>query len=291
MTKIKLVTTALIVSALSVSFFACKKETKETLETITSAEDNSTAENEFTSVFDVADDFTSNDTRTRSGNTILPSGAIVIFTDSVFTDGNGIAFTIDFGPIKTSIPKGIICNDGRFRAGKLHFTASKKYKEIGNVITVSATDADGYYGGSDGVNMTNLTGTLTLTRISDMGINVNVSNAKAVNDKGTVYWQSNRTITKTVDNGAGLIGDIFEVTGSASGINRNNENFTITIDEPLIKKIQSGCARTFVKGKITLTNTSSNKTIKIDYDPLNDQACDLKAKATIGSKEFFYFVR
>ncbi|NQW42874.1 MAG: hypothetical protein HQ463_05525 [Bacteroidetes bacterium] len=291
MKKSNFILTAIFFIILTLSFFACKKDKKEIIETIISAEDNSTAENEFTSVFDVADDFTSNDTRTRSGNTILPNGAIVTFTDSVFTDGNGIAFTIDFGTLKLVAPKGIYCKDGRYRSGKLSFTASKKYFEIVNVITVSASDADKYYGGNDGTNLTQVTGTTTLTRTTATSLNIDVANAKAVNDKGTVTWKSNRTITKTVDNGAGLLGDEFEVIGSASGVNRNGENFTVTIDVPLYKKIQLGCARTFVKGKITLTNTTSNKTIKIDYDPYNNVACDAVAKATINNKEYYYTVR
>jgi hypothetical protein len=98
--------------------------------------------------------------------------------------------------------------------------------------------------------------------------------------------QSSRTITKTLDPDAGILGDEFTITGNASGINRNGENFTVTIDVPLLKKVAMGCARTFVVGKITLKNDSSGKTIMIDYDPFNNQACDLTAKATINNKEY-----
>ena len=269
----------------------CRKDANATVETIVSAEDNSTAENEFTSLFDVADDFSSNDARTRSGNTILPSGAIVTFADSSFADGDGVECTIDFGPLKTSVPKGILCKDGRYRAGKVHLSISKRYFMDSTEVTVSTTDADNYYGGSDGVNLTKLTGTIKLTRLSETELKIDVINAKATNDKGTVAWQSTRKIKKLLDNGPGLLGDQFQIEGSASGINRNNENFTVNIDVPLLKKVEMGCARTFVKGKITLTNVSSGKTILIDYDPYNNQACDLVAKATINNKEYFYMVR
>jgi hypothetical protein len=158
-------------------------------------------------------------------------------------------------------------------------------------VTITAHDSDKYFGGSDGVNMTQLSGTIKLVRLSETALKIDVINAKAVNDKGSVAWQSTRTITKLVDNGPGILGDQFQITGSASGINRNNENFTVTIDVPLLKKVELGCARTFVKGKITLTNVSSGKTIMIDYDPFNNQACDLTAKATINNKEYFYTVR
>lgn len=277
--------------ALVVSLQSCRKEAKQTLETIVSAEDNSTAENEMTSMFDVADDFSSNDSRVRSGNTILPNGAVVNFTDSSFNDGDGIECTIDFGPLKTSSPKGVLCKDGRYRAGILHIKMNKRYIMDSAEIQVYANESDNYYGGSDGMNMTKISGNITILKINSGLLKLSVTNAKAVNDKGTVTWQSERTITKTVDNGPGLLGDEFTVTGSASGVNRNGENFTITIDQALEKKIELGCARTFIAGKITLTNTSTGKTIKIDYDPYNNKACDLVAKATINSKEYYYTVR
>ena len=288
---VKMMASALFLAGLSITFYSCKKEASSTVETITSAEDNSTAENEFTSVFDVTDDFASNDTRTRGGSTILPSGAIVNFTDSSYSDGDGIECTIDFGPLKSVAPFGLLCNDGRYRAGKLHITSTNRYGIVGSVFTVSATDADQYFGGSLPTSLTQLTGTIALTRQSTNSVNIKVSNATATNSNGKVSWQSDRTITKTVDPGIGLLGDEFDITGSASGVNRNGENFTITIDKALHKKIELGCARTFVVGQITLTNTSTNKTIKIDYDPFSNAACDLIAKATINNKEFTYVVR
>ncbi|HEY1046560.1 MAG TPA: hypothetical protein VGF79_08980 [Bacteroidia bacterium] len=280
-----------LMAGISVLTVSCRKDTKDTLETIESAEDNSTAENEFTSLFDVADDFSSNDSRTRSGNTILPSGAVVNFSDSTFNDGDGVECTIDFGQLKSTTPKGILCNDGRYRAGVVHLSISKRYLQDSSVVEISAGDADNFYAGSDGVNLTKLTGTLKVTRTSANSLRIEVINARAINDKGTVSWQSVRNITKTLDNGAGILGDQFEVTGQASGVNRNGENFTVSIDVPLVKKVEMGCARTFIKGKITLTNASSGKTIKIDYDPFNDGRCDLTAKATINNKEYYYSVR
>lgn len=276
------------ISLLTVS---CRKDRKATQETIVSAEDNSTIENEFTSLFDVADDFSSNDSRTRAGNTILPSGAVVTFTDSSFSDGDGIECSIDFGPLKNSTPKGMYCNDGRFRAGVVHLVITKRYRYDSAEVIVTTTDNDNYYAGSDGSNMTKITGELRLLRMSANSIKIDVNNAKAVNDNGTVAWKSTRTITKTIDNGDGIIGDVFQVTGEASGVNRNGESFTVKIDDPLVKKVELGCARTFIKGKITLTNETSGKTLKIDYDPYSDGRCDLVAKATINNKEFFYVVR
>jgi hypothetical protein len=288
---ISLIFSMALVATTSVFLIGCRKDKNETLETIVSAEDNSTAENEFTSLFDVADDFSSNDRRTRAGNTILPSGAIVTFQDSSYTDGDGVEATIDFGPIKNTVPKGKICQDGRFRAGKIHISSNRRYLLDSAELVITVSDSDKYYAGNDGVSLTQLIGTVKIKRVDATTLKIDVLDARAINDKGTVAWQSTRTITKLVDAGAGILGDQFQITGEASGVNRNNENFTVKIDIPLLKKVEMGCARTFVKGKITLSNTSTGKTISIDYDPYNDQACDLFAKATINGKEYFYAVR
>lgn len=279
------------VAAIGLLFSGCRKDKGELAETIISAEDNSTAENEFTSLFDLGDDFSTNDRRVRSGNTILPGGAVVIFQDSLFSDGDGIECTIDFGPLKPAGPKGMLCMDGRYRAGVIHLRCDKRYLLDSSSVVITAHDSDKFYGGSDGVNMTQITGTLTMTRLSQTSVKINVSDARAVNDKGTVAWQSSRTVSKTSDAGPGILGDRFEITGEASGVNRNGESFTVKIDVPLVKKVELGCARTFVKGKITLTNTASGKNIIIDYDPFNNEACDLTAKATVNNKEYFYVVR
>jgi hypothetical protein len=288
---ISLIFSMALVATTSVFLIGCRKDKNETLETIVSAEDNSTAENEFTSLFDVADDFSSNDRRTRAGNTILPSGAIVTFQDSSYTDGDGVEATIDFGPIKNTVPKGKICQDGRFRAGKIHISSNRRYLLDSAELVITVSDSDKYYAGNDGVSLTQLIGTVKIKRVDATTLKIDVLDARAINDKGTVAWQSTRTITKLVDAGAGILGDQFQITGEASGVNRNNENFTVKINIPLLKKVEMGCARTFVKGKITLSNTSTGKTISIDYDPYNDQACDLFAKATINGKEYFYAVR
>jgi len=293
MKKSNLILIALLfASAFIMLIVGCKKDEKtNTAETIVSAEDNSTAESELTSMFDVGDDFSSNDSRTRAGNTILPSGAIITWQDSTFNDSNGVECTIDFGPLKSSNPKGLLCQDGRYRSGKVHISLSKRYMYDGAIMTIWSTDADMFYAGNDGVNLTQVSGNVKITRLTQSSLQIDVTNAKAVNDKGTVTWQSTRVITKTVDAGPGILGDQFEITGSASGVNRTGESFTVTIDKPLVKKVEQGCARTFIIGKVTLKNTSSGKTITIDYDPFSNGACDLTAKATINGKEFIYTVR
>lgn len=270
---------------------SCKKDKLEVLETITSAEDNSTAESEFTAAFDLGNDVASSDGRLKkAGTSILPSGAVLTITDSLFTDGDGKEFSIDFGPLGTTAPLGKLCGDGRYRAGKINFTLSAPYLTVGSILTISITDNDKFFGGN-GSQMTQISGTKVITRTQDNQFSVVVTNGKATNDNGTVTWNASRTITRISDAGPGLLGDVFEISGSASGTNRKGEAFTVTIDVPLKKKVEAGCAQTFIKGKLTLKNTDSGKEIIIDYDPFNNEACDRVAKATINGKDYIYTVR
>ncbi len=269
----------------------CGKEKTQILETITSAEDNSTAENEFTAAFDLGDDVASTDLRLKKkGSTILPSGALLTITDSSFTDGDGKEFNIDFGPLGSKMPFGKLCGDGRYRSGKIHFTLSAPYLSLGSILTISIAESDLFFGGN-GAEMTQISGQKVITRTKDKELTISVTFGKATNSNGSVSWSANRVITKIMDPGPGLLGDVFEISGSASGINRNGEAFTVNIDLPLKKKIELGCAQTFIKGKLTLKNTSKNSQISVDYDPFNNEACDRTAKATINGKDHFFTVR
>jgi hypothetical protein len=270
---------------------SCRKDARITKDSIVSAEDNSTLETEFSSMYTVVEDFVSNDRRIRTGNFLLPSGAIVTFKDSSFTDGNGIECTIDFGHLKTSDPKGVFCNDGRYRAGKLHLKTNKRFFQDSFVCEMWTDVNDGFHAGNDGFNLSEISGKTTLVKINNNTFTFKVENASIVNENGLCKWQSDRVITKKLDNGPGVLGDEFEITGEASGTNRKGEAFKVTIDKPLYRKILMGCARTFVDGKVTITNTVTNRKIEIDYNPYNDGACDLIAKATIRRKEFIFTVR
>jgi len=274
--KNKYLKMAAIAVAFGTTFSACKK-VDEIKETTVSAEDNATMESAFASTYDVADDVSSSDSRFgKSGNTILPSGAVFTVTDSIFdTDGDGIAYTLDFG----SSANGILCNDGIYRAGILRIEQSKKFSEIDCQLTIDIVDADGYYIG-DGTHMTHITGKSVITRTAENEANFKVTDGKGKNDNGTIEFYTDKTVKRTVDNGVGTIGDEFEASGNGGGKNRNGDTYTYTTPVPLYKKIQDGCSNTFVKGKIELTN-SSNSTLTIDFDPYNDGACDKIAEVTL----------
>jgi len=277
---------------LAFGFHACDK-IQDTKETISSAEDFANSETEFAGAFDISDDFNSSETRLRSNSGgILPSGAVVDWVDTSFTDGDGVEYSIDFGPIGSSAPYGRICGDGRFRAGKFTVTLDRRYTEIGAVGVLSIKEDDAYYSG-DGITMTQLSGVLTITRLAEFKVRVEVSNGKASRKGKTWQFSGIKEVENIKPGATGILGDEFKVTGSGSGVNKDGVAYTWNITQPLIKRVEIGCARTFISGIISLVN-SGGGTLSVDFDPDPDPAgprCDRKARATINGKSFDFEVQ
>lgn len=270
---------------------ACNDAVNELKESITSAEDNAAVESQLAGVFEVLDDVASSDSKmNKTSGTILPSGATLEYIDSLFTDGDGLDFYIDFGPKGDLAPFGLLCQDGRYRSGILRGTLSKPYKEVGAILEITLAEADSFFSGN-GTDMYMITGTHTITRTAVDKATVAVRNVKVRDGSATIKWQSDKEITRTKDSGPGIWKDEFEITGQGNGTNRNGEDFTVTITEPLKKIVDAGCAKTFVKGVITLEVTSSNKKIIVDYDPYKNEACDNIAEADINGRKTIFRVK
>lgn len=270
----------LLFTASAILFSACKRNLAESIQ---SAEDHAQVETEFSQLYDaVVDVASTNGLTMKTEDYYLPSGALVTFSDSTFNDGNGVAFTVDYGIMGSSVPKGLLCKDGRYRAGKIHVTMSNRWSETPCVITLSVPSANEYHVGN-GNNMYKVTGSKVITRTSLTSINVSVANATLQKENGTVTWNSNRTLTLITDAGPGWLNDVYEVSGSATGTNVNGESFTVQTQTPLRKQLSLGCLSTFVSGKLLLTN-SNGKVLSIDYDSFGNQACDKTVTVTFNGK-------
>lgn len=277
----------------------CQKDEKEeVIESIQSAEDNAMVETEFSALYESAGDvadLASSDSDYKSASeieyTVLPSGALVVFTDSLWNDGDGIEFYIDYGGLGDTPPKGLLCKDGRYRAGRIDASLSKRFFEINSVLTISVPMENYYYVGN-GTDMAQVSGIKTVTRTDTTTRHIVVANAKATNAGGTIYWNADRYTTRIFDAGPGLWGDEFTLYGTAQGTNINGVGFTATVtaENPLVKKLELGCASTFVSGVVTIQNQNGG-TLVLDYDPYNDQACDKVAEVTVNGKSRVIFVR
>ncbi len=270
---------------------ACKG-VKDTKDNITSAQDFSSSETEFAGAFDITDDVNQSDGKIKKGgSTLLPSGAIFTWDDSVF-DATGIEYHINFGPLGTTAPKGMLCGDGKYRSGVIHVKVSNNYLAIGTVATVSSTSMDEYNSG-DGTNMFKVEGSFSVTRTAAEQLDIVVTGGKITDGDGkTAEFTGSKTIIRTSGSGTpGMWGDTYEVTGSGNGKNKDGDTYTWKITKALVKKMEVGCAKTFVAGIIEIKNTSANTSLKIDFDPYSNAACDRVAKAIFGTREIIFTVK
>jgi hypothetical protein len=279
-------------SMLALGFHACER-IRDTKETISSAEDFANSETEFAGAFDISDDLNGRDPRLRSGaGSILPSGAVINWLDSSFTDGDAIEYSIDFGPLGSSAPFGRLCGDGRFRAGVFSVTLDRRYTEIGATGTLRIQESDGYYSG-DGITMTKISGNIAVTRKDVQKVMIVVTDGMASRAGKTWQFSGTKEIENIKPGAIGILGDEFKVTGSGAGVNKDGVAYTWNITQPLIKRVELGCARTFISGIISLVN-SGGGTLSVDFDPDPDPAgprCDRKARATINGKTFDFEVQ
>jgi hypothetical protein len=205
---------------------------------------------------------------------------VITFTDSIFSDSDGVACTIDYGLLDHGASyRGIPCRDGRYRAGKIHVAMNHRFSELSNTLIINITSTDEYYTG-DGTKMYKLTGLQTTERTGSSSFAQTVENATMQRVNGNVSWSCNRTISLLHSDNSSWWNTEYEVTGTATGTNKNGETFTAETITPLLKKLELGCLGTFVSGKLDLTSNTAND-ILVDY---GSGGCDNLLGVTAGGK-------
>ena len=168
------------------------------------------------------------------------------------TTSNPKSMLIDFGQ------DDCIGSDGRIRKGQLYVTFTGRYRTPGTIITItpSSYSVDGY----------SIIGTKTIT---NEGLNINnqpyftvnvEAQVIAPNNEWTTSWSGARTRVWTAGYNTLLnpYDDVYEITGSGSGINRNGIPFTMTIDEALVAKMDCPW---IVQGEMTVTPDEGSEKI------------------------------
>lgn len=272
----------LCTAALLITATGCKKELNESVQ---SAEDNAQLETEFLQIYDMVADLAATEGRTRkTEGYLLPDGATITYTDTTFLDGDGVDFTVDFGPLEHGANyKGIQCKDGRYRSGKLRIGINKRYTEIPHILTIAINNNEEYYVGN-GSKMHQLTGSEEISRRSDTDFDIEISDATLTRDNGTVNYSANYTVVRTEEGNDGWWNSKYYVIGTSIGNNANGEDFHSTILDPLLKDLNIGCAGTFYAGTTELL-TADSKSYSINYDIDGAETCDRVIKVTIDGKD------
>lgn len=254
----------LILVVAATTFAACRKENEEPDNT--AAQDNNSAENIFSDMYKVVDDVSTNTAGIRDINTPCIDTIIV---DTTITPR---VIIIDFGTDECSGA------DGKVRKGRIMVTYTGRYRDEGTIITITPQNytVDGFL----------IVGTKT---IINEGTNPNgqpyfsivaTATITAPNAAYTTTWNSTRTRTWTEGyNTATLLDDVYQITGLATGTNRNGISYAVQITEPLVAKITCPW---LVSGVVTV-NPANGTTRTMDF---GDGDCNSGFTVTVNGNSY-----
>lgn len=202
------------------------------------------------------------------GNVTLPECAVV----TVDTISNPKSITVNFG----STP--CLCDewDGMYRQGVVKATWTGNYKETGTVITITTTD---YYRGITADQMDKIEATKVVTNI---GPNANGNFQFHIVATIKIYYFTGETSDWNVDKikewsegqfTADINDDVFVITGTVNGTNRNGLPVSGTITTPIVK---NSCDW-YVSGVMEITRGNFPQ-ITLDY---GNGTCDDQATVTV----------
>jgi len=232
-------------------FVSCKKDNsnKNNTSDVEIAESSTLAESDFNDVailVDQAGISGSVDYRMANGAANLSQEGGLgssCATVSLDTVSNTHTIVIDFGATDC------LCNDGRYRKGKILASFTGHYRDQGTVITIGF---DNYF-----VNSNQVKGTKTITNMGHNQSDHLVYNIQVdgqiikPNNGGTITWTSTRQREWIAGEGtATWADDAYSITGTASGTTVTGSAYSITITQPLVRKLS---CRWFESGAFSVT--------------------------------------
>ena len=254
---------------------------------ILAASNNSVAIKVFDDIFNQVDQIASVDTN------------LTTISDSSWVVNNSVCTTVTLEPMGTTFPKtltidfgdGCVGPDGVSRSGKIMAVFSRKYSEEGSEITVTLED---YKTGQYAVS-----GTKVITNGGENGsgntvFNVDVKAATVAWGDASISWESTLTRTWvegaetnffTPDTSGGSLGwsafsdDVYEITGTASGNDRNGHPYSMEISAPLV--VQVGCA--YIGSGVLTISPANYDDGTVDY---GNGDCNIQATVEIGGQVY-----
>jgi hypothetical protein len=218
------------VGVLILGLHSCKKR-RANRSTITS-QDNAAAEAAFNDVFKITEDALKDNDLEKSAISLKSIGANCAtvsvnppFPDTTFPK----TVTIDFGATNCTDAYGVN------RRGVITAVITGKYRDVGSSISITTQD---YY-----VNDIKVEGVKEVVNLGpnssgNTEFSVNISNAKITYTNGDfVKYESARirewVIGESTQGLLGVLDDEYDITGTASGEDRNGLPYTMTITSPL----------------------------------------------------------
>lgn len=264
-TRIKLIFIAFL--GLGILASSCKKDETDPTNDTSYASDDVFAESIFDDVSNIGDEayeMGSSNLKSGDGDKIFLSPCATVTLDTTVSPR---VLTIDFGE------ENCLCNDGRYRRGKILISFTGRYKKPGSVIT---TGFDNYF-----VNDNQVDGTKVVTNMGKNDDNqpyfsVIVTGVIYLkNDGGTISWNATKTRTWIEGYFTKFIrDDVYLIEGEAEGVRPSGLTWEREIINPLRKELN---CKWIVSGTIELR--PEGKPVRLlDY---GDGSCDNVATVII----------
>jgi len=163
------------------------------------------------------------------------------------------------------------------RSGKIIITLTGPRLEEGSVRTVTFNN---YYINGIGVEGTKQVTNLGLNDDQKLEFSVTLTGGKITLEDGQIIERSleRQRVWRSGKETPNIWDDEFQVTGTATGVNRNGTEYTNTIITPVILK---RACRFAVSGVIKLEIEGLTEPVELDY---GDGECDATAVITMGGK-------
>lgn len=276
---LKFTSVILLAGTFIIAMPSCKK--RKLNRSTDSAQDDAVAQSAFDDVFHVTDEAASDENGVNKISSYsFGSCATVTLTPDLPDTTFPKTMIVDFGSTNCT------GNDGVNRRGKIKAVFTGKYRDAGTVITVTP---DNYY-----VNDYKVEGTKTITNkgknsAGNTNYDIDVSGTVTTPTNDKITWESNRnrewiageSTTFLTDGLSGIFDDVYSITGTGGGINRNGRAYTLTITKALIYQV--GC-RWIKEGTIDLEPEDLKKRV-IDFGS-RTESCNNDATVTIDGKTY-----
>lgn len=219
-------------------------------------------------------------------------------TNATWNLSGTVCATVSLQPLGTGFPKtvtidygtGCIGQDGVTRKGRIIAVFSDNYRNEGsyaNLIFDGFMTGQYALAGTDSITNNGATGSgdpIFSEVLRDVVITWGTQQIIWEADLNRTWKEGSETnfTTDTVGgtlNMAGLLDDVFELTGSASGNDANSHPFTLEISTPLL--FQTGCA--FIKQGTLIVSPANFNDGNVDY---GNGECDRQATIEVDGEVF-----
>jgi hypothetical protein len=254
----------------------CKKNNDIQLEDNTISQDDAYAEATFENVSDMADEAydmgTGNSLKSTDGNRLFLSECVTVTLD---TNIFPLTMTIDFGDVNC------LCNDGKYRRGKIIITFTGRYRDPGTVITHSF---ENYFVNDNSVEGTKVVTNMGENESGNLYFTIEVVGVVQKDDGSTFNWNSSR-VREWIQGSdtRNRWDDIYLITGTADGIRPNGLTWEREIIVPL--RIELAC-RFIVSGTVEI-RPADRPVRLLDF---GNGDCDNVATVTVNGETYTIYL-